>query len=55
MTNLETAGFALNEPILRGEKAEEILGPLVNAATAAVEKYTTASKHIKKFLVASWQ
>ena len=44
---------ALNEPILRGEKAEEILGPLIAAATAAVEKYTTASKHIKKFLVAS--
>ena len=51
MVNLEAAGFALNEPILRGEKQDEVLTPLLTAATEAVEKYTTASKHIKKFMV----
>ena len=52
-TAMEAAGFALNQSVLSGEK-EEVLAPLVTDASTAIDKFITASKHVKKFLPVPW-
>ena len=50
MLALEAAGYNLNEKILHGETEGDVLNPYIATATGAIDKFVSASKHIKKFV-----
>ncbi len=50
---MEAAGFALNQSVLGGG-TDDVLAPLVSDASTAIDKFITASKHVKKFLPVPW-
>lgn len=50
LTALEAIQYKLNEKILRSETEPDTINPIIQEATITVEKFITASKHVKKFV-----